>query len=496
MIIDYLVLQQEVQKHIEENSSLIELATESQNINKVINNLIKYVNENLDQFIVNDNPESTYYNIKQFSESSFINHLEESADIINDITASQDLKVRLLNENLWQKIKDSPRESYDAIPGNTKSDKAGWTIGKTTKYSKKGWDKVPAGGKRGGKILFGLVATGGFLNWLFASSKTFDIEINKISADNYKESIDGFFATLNQWLNPFSDDTYNKGKEFSDTLDEFKDALKSIGSDIQDKIGEATEYNRIDLSTLRDELVGALNTIKDKSIDIGVDLDVSVKGAIGGLESQRKEVLDGIQKQIDLIDNTINHWESDRDMGPVVEFFKWAQENGGVIATALIAPTLLYLGFIKYKDYLRIKLFDYKLDKYTTNLSRLGFSEIEELREKAKVKRNQCELNIKREQNKIKFDDTVRCYVKYVSFIIIGIVKTQLKQYKSVGINTKNFRNINQILNFNDSRKDMGVNEIAYNAYKDYKDFIYTVYNKDVNVAKKIIIDLDNEVLR
>jgi len=142
---------------------------------------------------------------------------------------------------------------------------------------------------------------------------------------------------------------------------------------------------------------------------------------------------------------------------------------------------------------LRIKYFDYKLDKYTQNLSRLGFSkQVEEFRNKAKIKQKQCENDIVKEKDKIKIDDTLVCYVKYSSSIIILILGILFQQCINMGLDVRNIKNVDQLLSLNNPKKDKAINEIATNAYNDYKDFIYTVYKKDKRIADRIINEINN----
>jgi hypothetical protein len=518
-MLDYLVLQQEVQKHIGENSELIELATTKEHIEKVVNNSIYFVKENLDIFVVSDNPTKTYENIKNFSESNLINYFENSADIINDITSSDYLKRRLLEA-------ESYMDPYIYDPGNPKSANrsdrgeraAAWGRGKAEDWSnstkRRTGEAIGHGQRKAGEawgseraerykgkaksgswwiIKWSLVLglAGSVLNWLTSTKKLYEIDINAISKSNFKEKVSGWF----DWMNPFSDDNTTKSTQYNEALDEWKEKLSDIRSEIESRLSRGINVERDnDLRIIEDELKLARDKLAEVDItDINSAPELSTRSILSTLDSKRDDVAAEIQSQLEMITNQFQKIEADKTMGPITRAFASLQENGGIIAIGLLIPALLYIGAIKYKDFIKIKLFDYKLDKYTRNLSRLGFSQVEELKEKAKVQRGICESSIRKEDNKIKIDETLACYVKYSSTIILLIMGALIESNQKVGVNMNGVKTIDQLININDGRQDKAINEIATNAYRDYKQFIFIAYNsKDKNISKKIINELNN----
>jgi hypothetical protein len=554
----HLLLEENVKGLVIEKENVID----NININKIVFEINDYVKSNIGMFVDLDGDiNQTYENISNFSEQLLIGILEDNVSILNDITTSDYLKDRLINEafertkwvggkvksgasSLWSKrgsIKTAIGTGYQhGTPGTAPTIRhRGHAPGTTATYPQglpptvgspgiSAADPIQGTGIRGkvqrlwhgsnipqnnnpspglktaysnlkrqwhgGKlnnsdstqgVKFGRtkVATKvgiPLIAWLyFKNAVDFGFERTRLQDFNKDvitnpilDSIDKY--GLSTWI-PFFDHDDDKTIGL---LKKYNSILKDYSSKIDDRLDNINAENRFELDMYSSDMKKAIEELND----IWPNLDQAYTGG-------KEDLIKRTNILMSKIDDGIAEFEKIPEMGPVAKFFI---ENSGVLSISLIIPALLYMGYINNKEYVRIKMFDYKLNKYIENLSRLGQSDIIDLKGKILVQRNQCESNIKREDNKIKVKEPVRCYINYASAILILIIGALYNSSQNNGIDLKRIQTVEQLLSNNDGRKDKGINEIAKKAFTDYKEFIEVIFN-DKSVTSKIINDLNSK---
>jgi hypothetical protein len=501
----HLLLEEDKVKNlIVSNESIIN----NVNLSKIILEVKNYVINNIGQFIDSDGDlEKTYENISDFSEKRLVNLLERSSSIINDDTASDYLKARLINEAFertkaaagWAGSKakttggkfksgyygsrPTPNvQSYADlnIQPTTPSERVGGFFSRRREGVRDNWqgggyiNKGKAGLKTAAYAVGSLLAIKTLTDAL--DPNIFErLRIQDFSKGTWtSKSWDKIDKALSEVI-PFWDHDSDKTSEL---INKYQSYLTKYGEEISNQMGEKTVENQLNLIMLRADMSKAIDELN--TIWPSLDQDYV---------SGKDKVINNTEKLIEVINNHLEAIDKTPELGPIARFFG---ENGGIVTIGLVVPALLYMGYIKHKDFIKVKFFDMKLDKYIENLSRLGFSQTTDLKNKAISQRTQCESNIRREEGIFKIKDPLKCYVNYSSVIIMIIVSALAESCLKNGVNISNVKSIGQLISLKDNRKDRGVNEIAVKAYTDYKEFIAVVFNNNATV-QKITKDLDDK---
>jgi hypothetical protein len=529
--LDRIIQEERIVQLLDSNDDVINQAISSV-LTSTIHNNHKFVLENMDLFI-DDTLQDTYDNIKHFSESSICNTLSEISEAVSDPFASNGLKLMILesysppyNDQVHTSIPQSPNSTGpNSVVGQVSARGIGSRIWGGIKASgslaRKTTNWGPTVGDSARYVGNGIKASGSLArkatNWGPTVGDSARYVGNDVSTNwnvgNATSSKKGIFAALIwpvigsilafSWFreanavkiikDPTSGQETLKNLTSGNSaeyLDELRERFKNAKEASTELIADASKGKIINQGEAIESKTELANIQK------AAELLQSHKDVPSGTEGVINNIINGSSSQITKFDNSIdlfNKGEYDNAYKMMEIDPGWS--TGTFLGISAIMAGLAYIGYVKYKDIIKAKLFERKLKKYIVQFSKLGFQEIHSINNTLLTKQKEClstSKHIQKDPNDIviNISDSVRCYITYVSSLIISIATLHIAYIKSTNGNIRNIKSINDLIRTSDHR---GASEVVKNLHGDYVKLLNSMI-KDIKLKSAALDRVDNAI--
>ena len=439
MYIEQVLQDNNVRKHILEHETLIQLAVSKIDV-KSIQEIVELY---FDHFVVQNDINATYQNIKQFTENSITEQLQHQIDFINcDLTLEE--KQIILQE-----------EENEGNPS--------WFYNLTVGFLS----------------FIGLAAFWGYVKQMYFTTdlKNMNPELDK----NYQDAI----HALENIKERVGIDFESNGT-FETKIEQIKETLGAIIR-YPDRIDNDAEIKRV---------LTSLEHLKDKMSEVGERISKDT-GQIEKDLSNFTQSLKTVETTISEYKKKVQELESNMsDMKVDLSDMKtlaWAGSLLGVVSIIYLAGQLY-----DKRHLLRVKNFNRKLSKSISQLTGMGFQKLEEVTDKLNVDRFSCIDKWKKtspmddtSQNIKNFDQVFSCHIRYYSGVLLAMVSMYIVFLKSNQVDLSKVKSVKELLHIPFNNKSYSVKELLHipfnnkshsviigSRYEEFKDIIEVLINE------------------